>query len=290
MNHLLKIYYHLDIDLKEPGYFTNQQQLYYLGVVKDLHRFLEIYRYYRYLLHAMNIQGFYIVKNNNQDLISECYILLKYEKSAFSFPDYLNFSLRPIGFMNMKIKNIKEQWIQKIDCVKEQVKNYAYSFKHDQDMISLIYYYCGIGENSINLLNYILSIDEEASIPFCLSLLHPIENSIYEILNPFHYTFSSRARHLNCLLKSRLISLLDIKDMIENQYYNVFELLYLFARTLYPSFFFDQVLYKTLSHQDIQNCYTYLEEEKLIYHEMMRILSFYVTIPKISWINEENML
>ncbi len=157
-------------------------------------------------------------------------------------------------------------------------------------MISLIYYYCGIAENSINILNEILIIDQEASITLSLSLTYPVQNYVYEIVNPANYTISTRPRQIVNLLRSHFITYQNIQELLESQYYDVYEIIYLYARILYPSTFFDQFLKKQLSTQDIQNYYFHLEEERNMYKEMMDILSFYVTLPKISWINDNNMV
>ena len=106
-------------------------------------------------------------------------------------------------------------------------------------MISLIYYYCGIAENSINILNEILIIDQEASITLSLSLTYPVQNYVYEIVNPANYTISTRPRQIVNLLRSHFITYQNIQELLESQYYDVYEIIYLYARILYPSTFFD---------------------------------------------------
>ncbi|MEG0593095.1 MAG: hypothetical protein RR512_07245 [Coprobacillus sp.] len=287
---ILKMYYGMDIAIENPGYFYYQNQLYYIYEVNDIQGFLEVYRYYRYLMYQCHCEGYHIVKNSNQDIISSRYILFMYSQGEFDFSVYLEASLQPSLPQRMNICDIKEQWIYKIDCVKEKVKEYAYSFKHDQDVISLIYYYCGIAENSINILNEILNINKQASIAISLSLSKPIQNYIYELLNPTYYVFSTREKHIICLLESHLIQYSTIQELLESHYFDVYEIIYLFARTLYPSQFFEYILYHKVENEVIQNYYCHLQEEKNMYKEIMNILSFYVTLPKISWINGENMV
>lgn len=284
------MYYGIELEQFQGGYFTYQNQLYYFCYIADVKGFLDIYHYYRYVMHVCGCEGYSIVKNHNQDIVSSQHILFIYHQTKFSFPYYLDVILQPTTFQKIKIIDIKEQWIQKIDCMRASVKDYAYSFKHDQDMISLIYYYCGIGENAINILNEILMIDESASVSLSLSLIHPVNNYIYEILNPINYTFSTRARQIVCLLRSHLLTYENVQELLESQYYDVYEIIYLFARVLYPSSFFDQVLGKQMSDQQIQEYYFHMEEEREMYQKMMKILSFYVTLPKISWISEQNVI
>ncbi len=290
MYNILKMYYGIDQDINGPGYFKYQGQLYYFCPIDHIQTFLDVYRTYRYLMHLCGLEGYSLVKNHNQDIISQSHVLLLYHPHPFSFPNYLQAFLQPLPYQKIKIKDIKEQWICKIDCVRERVKDYAYSFKHDQDVISLIYYYCGVGENSINILNEILAIDPEATLFLSLSLKHPIPNYVYELLNPTYYTLSTRPREIVCLLRSQLLSYDQIQDLLETQYYDVYEIIYLYARVLYPATFFDQVLSQQMDLQTIQNNYFHIDEERKMYQEMMNILSFYVRLPKISWINDENMV
>ncbi len=290
MQNILKIYYGIDLLIKQYGYFSYQGQYYYFCYIEDIHQFLDTYHHYRYLMHLSGIEGYSLVKNNNQDIVSDHHVLLIYHSLQFSFTAYLQVFMQPINNQHMKIAHIKEQWILKIDCVRECVKDYAYSFKHDQDIISLIYYYCGIAENSINVLNEILLIHSEASIPVSLSLNYPIQNYVYEIVNPCHYIFSSRCRHIVCLLQSGFITTQDVQELLETQYFHVYEILYLFARILYPTRFFDAVVNKQMTVELVKEYYLNLEKERIMYKEIMHILSFYVTLPKISWITEDNMV
>ncbi len=290
MSHILKMYYGINVSIEETGYFRYQGELYYFCYIYDIASFMTVYRYYRFMMHQCGTQGFTLVKNHNQDIVSQNYILLIYHTSPFDFSNYLQNCLQPFPIPKMKVIEIKEQWIHKIDCVREKVKDYAYSFKHDQDTISLIYYYCGIGENSINVLNEILRIDQNAALSMSLSLSHPIQNYVHEIVNPCYYTVSTRARQIVCLLRSQLLTYENISELLESQYYDVYEIIYLYARILYPSHFFDLILNDKVTPEMIQNFYFHLHEERLMYQEMLRILSFYVTLPKISWINDENMV
>lgn len=290
MSHILKMYYGIDVDINENGYFQYQGKLYYFAYLKNVQEFLNVYHYYRYLMHQCHLTGFQLVKNHNQDIISQNCALFIYQSASFDYPLYLQNILLPMPLPKIKVIDIKERWIQKIDCVREKVREYAYSFKHDQDIISLIYYYCGIAENSINVLNEILSIDSKATLSLSLALTHTIDNHVYELLNPCMYCISTRPRQIVYLLRSHLLSYEDIQKLLENQYYDVYEMIYLYARVLYPSHFFDEILCSKLSSSDVENYYLYLDEERQMYEEMMKIVSFYVRLPKISWINGENMV
>ena len=285
MKDLIKMYYGIDCTIDSIGYFYVGPQLYYLFCVKDKNEFLNIYHYYRFIMHQCGITGYRIVKNVHQDIFSQNYVLLIYYKESFSFETYLHHMMQLYPFPKMKVQSIKEQWICKIDQARDMVKDYAYSFKHDQDIISLIYYYCGLGENSINVLNYILQIHQSASLPVTLSLSQPVSQYVYELLNPCMYIFSTRMRHLACLFKSQLLSTFQLQELLEKEYFDVYEIIYLYARMLYPSYFFQCLLQQTMDEKKISYFYFGLEEERQMNRQIFQVLSFYVTLPKISWIN-----
>lgn len=290
MNHILKLYYGIEMEVQPPQYFHFQNQLYYFSCVQNPHAFLEVFQYYRYLVQRCQCPGYYLVKNNNEDVISYQHVLLMYRDSEFSFQNYLSAFLHPLGNQRLFISHIKEQWICKIDSVKDLVKQYAYSFKHNPELVSLIYYYTGLAENCINILNEILSIHKDASITMGLALEHMISDYVYDLLNPMNYVISSRMRHLVYLLRSQLLTYDMLKEVLEIYYFDVYEILYFYARLFFPSHFFNEVLSQQISQKRIEKYFVYIEEERKMYQEVTKILSFYVSLPKISWINKKNMI
>ncbi len=290
MNHILKLYYGIQEEIEPPQYFHFQNQLYYFSYVQNPHIFLQIFQYYRYLIQNCQCPGYSLVKNNNEDVISYQHVLLVYHDYDFHFQNYLTSFLQPIPHQRLFIYQIKEQWICKIDSVKELVKQYAYSFKHNPELVSLIYYYTGLAENCINILNEILSIHKNASIAMGLALKHTISDYVHELLNPMNYVISSRMRHLVYLLRSQLLTYDMLEQLLETHYFDVYEILYFYARLFFPSHFFNEVLSQKISQERIDSYFVYIEEERKMYQEITKILSFYVTLPKISWINKKNMI
>lgn len=290
MNHILKLYYGIEEEVVPPQYFHFQNQFYYFFCVQEHPNFIEVFQYYRYLMNQYRCGGFSLVKNYNQDIISHQHMLLLYHECDFDFPLYLSVFLQPINNQRILVSDIKEQWIQKIDCVKELVKHYAYSFKHNPELVSLIYYYSGIAENCIIILNEILAMNKDASLMMGLSLDHPVSHYVYDLLNPIHYVISTRMRHIVYLLRSQLLPYEMLKELLETQYFDVYEILYLYARLFFPSTFFNEVLKNDISQEKINEYYLNVEKEREIYIQITHILSFYVSLPKISWINRKNMV
>ncbi|MCD7894398.1 MAG: hypothetical protein LUG60_11990 [Erysipelotrichaceae bacterium] len=280
MQNLLKIYYDMSIDIDRSGYFHYQNDLYYLQRLNDTLSFLNIYHYYRYLLQQCHLSGYMIISNNQHQCFTNNYVLLKYINEPFLYDIYLSQFLIPLSLPTIKISNIKQQWIDKMDHIYHKIETY------DEKMKPLIIYYLGLGENSINILNYLLDIDRHASIPVGLALSTPIENNTEVLLNPCNYIVSSRIRQLVILLESYMLSINQLKSILNNHYFDVYEIIYLYAHSLYPGYFFDCIL----KNQSMIPYYQNISHEKQLIKDIYQLLLRYVSLPKIHWINDENML
>lgn len=266
--------------MKHFGYFVYLHEQYYLYQLSDSYAFLNVYHYYQYIIHKCHLPGYVIIKNNQNDWFSNNCVLLKYISKVFSYEIYLENFLMPIPLTKIAISDIKEQWIHKID---QTAKNIA---AYDENSKVYIYYYLGMAENSIEILNYLLQINKYASLPLCLSLVSPINNDVLELLNPCNYMISSRMRHLMILMQSELLTLKQLSHILDNQFYDVYEIIYLYAHSLYPGHFFDDIL----NNRNIYSYFQNIHSQNLFLLGIYKTLSLYVSLPKIHWINDENML
>ena len=72
--------------------------------------------------------------------------------------------------------------------------------------------------------------------------------------------------------------------------FNVYEMLYFYARFLYSGTFFNHMMTCRLQTQDVQYYYQELKSQKQNYEYIYRILSNYIRVPKISWLYDEFMV
>ncbi|MCD7809703.1 MAG: hypothetical protein LUH02_10185 [Erysipelotrichaceae bacterium] len=280
MQNLLKLYYNIPIEMKHPGYFIYQHERYYLYQCINPSAYLNIYHYYQYFMRQCQLTGYIIIRNNQNHWFSHDFVLLKYMPSIFSSQYYFENFLTPLPLPQMTISNIKNQWLHKMDQIYDMVTTY------DGNTKALIYYYLAMAENSINILNYILQIDKHISIPLGLSLISPIPNAVYELLNPCYYMISSRVRHIMMLMQSAYLTIDQLHDILDNQFYDIYEIMYLYAHSLYSGCFFDAILNNEKILPFFQNTYSH----KQFLNDIYQTLSLYVALPKIHWINGENML
>ncbi len=290
MRNLLRLYYGIDYQIQECGYFIYNGQRFYLMSIQDNQQFFEIYRVYHYLMSTIHINGYTIVQNVHNQYVSNGFVLLMYHVEEFDLATYITSSLKTQMPFKMKVRTIKEQWIEKIDCVRAKTKEFAYSFRFDQDILSCIYYYTGLAENCITILNEILAVQDDVEFSIYLSLDKVVDNVAYELLNPANYTFSTRERHLVCLLDSHLLTLTNIEELITNRYFDVYEMIYLYARYLYPSEFFNIIMCSQDINLEVRPYLENVNRRQAQYLEIYNCLSQYVQLPKMSWLNQSNML
>ena len=289
MNTILKTYYNIDANANIKNYFLYNQNYYYIDKFENIDEFLRIYHLYQMNMKQCQLAGYTLIQNTLGDIHTLNHVLLQYQSFPLQLERYLHVFLSPLP-MSLSVKNIKEQWIEKIDYIKECTKEYAYSYKANIDIVSLIYYYCGVAESAVILLNNILQENPNATLSMCLSLKRNILPYNYELLNPTYYMYSTRIRHLMHLYKSHIVDIDLLKILLDLHYFEKHEIDYLYARMLYPSEFFDDVIYKRLDISHLENHFYNVKKYMNMMQELTNLLTNYITIPKISWIQQKNML
>lgn len=283
MKTLLLNYYNMDIDYLNYGYFTYQNGHYF--IMKSNNSFFEIYSLYEYMIEALQKKGYKIVRNKFDQVMSEQYIVFSYEYEKLDIKKYIYYTFKPLQIYNLNLNSIKERWIEKIDCVRKEVGKYSYSFQYNKDLNALIHYYCGMGENAITLLNEILYLDKKAFLPLCLSLRHKINLYYHEMLNPCYYDISTRSRHLIYLLKSNIISFDDFDNIVQDCHFNYIELMYLFARGLYCSEFFDFIMEGKIENDRIDYFKNNIRYNQEFLKLLRKKLTKFISLPEISWLD-----
>lgn len=283
MKSLLVKYYDFYPDFIEDGYFSYLDNHYF--VMKCDSSFLEVFKLYEFMVHALNKNGYRIVRNKYNRIMSDCYMVFSYEDEYIDIDNYVYYTSMPLQTYYLQVSTIKERWIDKVDCVRKEVSKYSYSFQYDKDLNALIHYYCGMAETAISLLNEIIAINKKANLPLCLSLRHKIGNCSCEILNPGYYDISTRSRHFLNLFKSEIVSFDDLETIMKRCCITHIELMYMFARSLYCSEFFDYIMQGNIETN--RNCIflNNVKKEQRFIKELKERLIKFISLPEISWID-----
>lgn len=149
-------------------------------------------------------------------------------------------------------------WSDKIDYFEYQIHEIGKGKKIILDSFS---YYVGLGENAISYVNNTTNNYQPSEKDrICLShrrINYP--NYKLNYLNPLSFIFDLEVRDIASFIKSAFFAGEDalnyLKEAIRSEHFSVYSMQLLYARLLYPSYYFD--LYDQIMNEEE-------EEEKLI--------------------------
>lgn len=272
---ILQRFYQISLD-KESDYFEYHGQLYYFNKVNNFTN------YYRYYVNTLGLNGFQVVMNCFNHPVSMDYVLYTYQIENYFLDRFINLSLQSIN-KTIEIKKIKESWCTILDQAKSKLGNYASRISHFEHFIILFYYYQGLGETAISILNI---INEEV---FYLGVEHFCFNNCYEDLcNPNNLIFASRIKDLASSYKKGIIDVGQLDNYIKSGNLTNNELIYLYARLLFPSEFMALAINEDCNDLQIKKqlllMYQNIDHERQRLIMAVDLLTNYVKIPQIVWL------
>lgn len=272
---ILQRFYQISLD-KESDYFEYHGQLYYFNKVNNFTN------YYRYYVNTLGLNGFQVVMNCFNHPVSMDYVLYTYQIENYFLDRFINLSLQSIN-KTIEIKKIKESWCTILDQAKSKLGNYASRISHFEHFIILFYYYQGLGETAISILNI---INEEV---FHLGVEHFCFNNCYEDLcNPNNLIFASRIKDLVSSYKKGIIDVGQLDNYIKSGNLTNNELIYLYARLLFPSEFMALAINEDCNDLQIKKqlllMYQNIDHERQRLIMAVDLLTNYVKIPQIAWL------
>ena len=305
MKDIINYYYNLNIQAVEDWdnlfTFTWNNNLFYLVPFnrsqKELRELLEINQE----LKQKGLQTHDLIANKFGKILTNIYevnyVLLKIvndQDEKYDLKDMKNITEKLVLNTNKSYlyRNIwSELWSKKIDYLECQVHELGKDKKIILDSFS---YYVGLGENAINYVNnnryqkgacdYVTLSHRRISYP----------NIKLNYLNPLSFIFDLEVRDVAEYIKSAFFyeaeALSYLKEALKIYFFSPYSLTLLYARLLYPSYYFD--LYEKVMNNQ-------LEEESLIpiiekaeaYEQFLKDayieISKYASIDNVFWILKE---
>lgn len=272
---ILQRFYQIYLE-QESDYFVYQEKFYYICRINN---FTNDYPYY---MNSLNLVGFTVVNNCFNRPITMDYILYTYQIETYHIDIFIRQSMIPIQ-STVEIIKIKESWCKILDEAKCKIGNYASRISHFEHFVVLSYYYQGLGECAISVLNQIKSKEIPAGIE------HFYMNDSYEVLCcPSNFLVASRVKDLATGYKNNLISINELEEYINYINLSTDELIYLYARLLFPGQFMQLAINDDCNDSQVKkrllNIYQNIDNEKVNLIQAYEMLSRYTYIPKIAWL------
>lgn len=231
-----------------------------------------------------------IIENKDKKLVTiidnKQYCLLRFKNSLnreLKLEDIINRNEIKID-QSIKIINWKELWEKKIDFLEEKYKN---NTDNDLENISF-YYYIGLAENAIQYINETIENFKPNSLDSIMISHKRIKNdiSLIDYYNPTTIIFDHKVRDIAEYIKNQFINnsynsslFIEIMEKIE---LSDFGANLLFARLLFPCFYFDELDNKKNTYINKM----FINSYELFLEEALSILSKKYNMITIEWIKK----
>lgn len=304
MKNNIMYYYNLRIDNITQNnnnyYFTINNDNYCFTIyTRDIKESNGIYKLNKYML-SSNILVHEIIPNKDNYVVTIInnipYILYKIyinknKKLTINELTYLsNYTYQVDKILTRNNWNIL--WSNKIDYFEYQINQMG---KKYPILVDTFAYFTGLAENAISYVKYTtLETQIETSDNPVISH-RKINNTIESLYNPLNIILDHKSRDIAeyiklSFLKKNTNIYQELDSYFSNNYYSEFGLRLLYARIIYPSFYFDmyeQIIQGLRKESDLLNIVTLLDDYELYLKEMYYYLKKYHNIPEIDWITKK---
>ncbi len=300
MKNIIEFYYNIRIDEihnKDDYYFfvLNKNHYIFKPYFDDIDKTLDIYKLNRLLSERTNIDniilnryGNPITKVNNSFYV----LILSNNRNNFTLADISN--MANVSDINNQPLNKLERnnweilWANKIDYFEMQVHENAKKYPLIRESFD---YFIGLSENAIS---YLVNTKREVSPTiYDMKVIshNSLNNSLYD---PSNIILDHKARDVAEYIKmsffnNNLNIFKELEEYFHYNYYSIFGIRVLFARILYPSFYFD--LYDGIisgknDEKQLNMIIDKINDYEIYLYNVYLFLKRFYDIPMVDWLKK----
>lgn len=306
MKELLEKYYYIDnhvevIEEKEYCSFLFREKKYYLvPYFRSEEELQELLLLTQELVKkgiptgvfVINAQNTYITVFNNKK-----YVLLEmplFVDKEYSVLDMISFAEKLVISSKKSIlyrNRWAELWSSKVDYFEYQIRQLG---KDKSIILNSFSYYIGLAENAIAYVNstskkYQISINEKMTLQRKRIQFPNIQLNYF---NPLHYVIDIEVRDIASYFKSLFFNSyedlwIEVNAYLRKRKLSLYGYQLLYARLLYPSFYFDlyeKVVEGEMEEKNLIPIIEKVDDYELFLKDMYFVLSKYAPIEKVDWI------
>ena len=241
--------------------------------------------------------------NKDQKLVTTIdeinYVMLKINVKENQEIDLIDI----VNFQNSLILNSEKSklyrndwanlWSEKIDYFEYQVREIG---KDKELILNSFSYYVGLAENAISYVN---NTNENYKGEYILKLSHKrvyYPNYAINFYNPLSFIFDLRIRDIAEYIKNSFFKkenvYLELEYYLNNTKLSNYEYRMLYARLLYPSYYFD--LYEKIMNNEVEedaliDIISLVTEYEIFLKKVYVLISKYSSIEPIEWIMKKDV-
>ena len=300
MKNIIEFYYNIRIDEihnKDDYYFfvLNKNHYIFKPYFDDIDKTLDIYKLNRLLSERTNIDniilnryGNPITKVNNSFYV----LILSNNRNNFTLADISN--MANVSDINNQPLNKLERnnweilWANKIDYFEMQVHENAKKYPLIRESFD---YFIGLSENAIS---YLVNTKREVSPTiYDMKVIshNSLDNSLYD---PLNIILDHKARDVAEYIKmsffnNNLNIFKELEEYFHYNYYSIYGIRVLFARILYPSFYFD--LYDGIisgknDEKQLNMIIDKINDYEIYLYNVYLFLKRFYDIPMVDWLKK----
>ena len=300
MKNIIEFYYNIRIDEihnKDDYYFfvLNKNHYIFKPYFDDIDKTLDIYKLNRLLSERTNIDniilnryGNPITKVNNSFYV----LILSNNRNNFTLADISNMpnvsdiNNQPLD--KLERNNWEILWANKIDYFEMQVHENAKKYPLIRESFD---YFIGLSENAIS---YLVNTKREVSPTiYDMKVIshNSLNNSLYD---PSNIILDHKARDVAEYIKmsffnNNLNIFKELEEYFHYNYYSIYGIRVLFARILYPSFYFD--LYDGIisgknDEKQLNMIIDKINDYEIYLYNVYLFLKRFYDIPMVDWLKK----
>lgn len=300
MKNIIEFYYNIRIDEihnKDDYYFfvLNKNHYIFKPYFDDIDKTLDIYKLNRLLSERTNIDniilnryGNPITKVNNSFYV----LILSNNRNNFTLADISNMAnvsdINNQPLDKLERNNWEILWANKIDYFEMQVHENAKKYPLIRESFD---YFIGLSENAIS---YLVNTKREVSPTiYDMKVIshNSLDNSLYD---PSNIILDHKARDVAEYIKmsffnNNLNIFKELEEYFHYNYYSIYGIRVLFARILYPSFYFD--LYDGIisgknDEKQLNMIIDKINDYEIYLYNVYLFLKRFYDIPMVDWLKK----
>lgn len=300
MKNIIEFYYNIRIDEihnKDDYYFfvLNKNHYIFKPYFDDIDKILDIYKLNRLLSERTNIDniilnryGNPITKVNNSFYV----LILSNNRNNFTLADISNMAnvsdINNQPLDKLERNNWEILWANKIDYFEMQVHENAKKYPLIRESFD---YFIGLSENAIS---YLVNTKREVSPTiYDMKVIshNSLNNSFYD---PSNIILDHKARDVAEYIKmsffnNNLNIFKELEEYFHYNYYSIYGIRVLFARILYPSFYFD--LYDGIisgknDEKQLNMIIDKINDYEIYLYNVYLFLKRFYDIPMVDWLKK----
>lgn len=291
MINVIKYYYNMkNISIHKVGkkvFVKHRNDIYFLQEIDNQEKVLEIYNLLKW-----NNNFYSFVINKDQSIFTpyngKVFVLLrKYILNSVNMIRNVVIEKNIVDKLQLNRKNWQNLWERKIDYYEYQMNHIYGKFPIIDESID---YYIGMTETAISFFYYNHLEGDDGQLVACH---HRVIDDEFEIHNPLNVVVDYRERELGEYLKtifwSNNYKNKDLYKLLKN--FNCSKLGYyrLYARMLYPSYYFDlydKIVNENEKQGEISKILVRVEEYEHYLQRIHEIINSFFEFQNIDWIKK----